>query len=104
MAVQMLYPFAPHLAEELWQELGEKDSIAYAPIPAVDPQYLVDETTIYIVQVNGKVRGRFELPKDQTEKELMRLIQKQPEIEKHIVGEILKTIFIPNKLLNIVLK
>lgn len=104
MAVQMLYPFAPHLGEELWQVLGESSSIAYVPLPAVNPKYLVDDTAIYIVQVNGKLRGRFELPKDRTEEELMDLVRKQPEMEKHLVGEIVKTIFVPNKLLNIVMK
>lgn len=104
MAVQMLYPFAPHIAEELWEKLGDKNSLSYASIPTVDPRYLVDETTVYIVQVNGKFRGRFELPKDQTEKELMDVVLKTPEMEKHLVGEIAKTVFIPNKLLNIVLQ
>lgn len=104
MAVQMLYPFAPHIAEELWEELGEKQSLTYAPIPAVDPQYLVDDTAIYVVQVNGKLRGKFELPKDKTEKELMDLVRQKPEMEKHLEGVVVKTIFVPNKLLNIVLK
>lgn len=104
MAVQMLYPFAPHIAEELWEELGEKQSLTYAPIPVVDPQYLVDDTAIYVVQVNGKLRARLELPKDKSENELMDLIRQKPEMEKHLSGEIIKTIFVPNKLLNIVLR
>ncbi len=104
MAVQMLYPFAPHIAEELWQELGGKESITYVPLPIVNPQYLVDDTAVYIVQINGKLRGRFELPKDQTEDELMAFVRTAPEMEKHLVGEIVKTIFVPNKLLNIVMK
>ena len=104
MAVQMLYPFAPHIAEELWEELGEKQTITYASIPAVDPQYLVDDTAIYVVQINGKLRGRFELPKDKSEEELMVLVRQKPEMEKHLSGEIIKTIFVPNKLLNIVLR
>jgi leucyl-tRNA synthetase len=104
MAVQMLYPFAPHAAEEMWQELGEQETITYAPIPPINPQYLVDDTALYVVQINGKLRGRFELPKDRTEAELMHLIRKNPDVEKFIVGEIVKTIFVPNKLLNIVVK
>ncbi|PIS02936.1 MAG: leucine--tRNA ligase [Chlamydiae bacterium CG10_big_fil_rev_8_21_14_0_10_42_34] len=104
MAVQMLCPFAPHIAEELWEQLGETENISYAPIPPVDPQYLIDDTATYVVQVNGKLRGRFELPKDKTEEELMILVKQKPELEKHLAGEIVKTIFVPNKLLNIVLK
>lgn len=102
MAVQALYPFAPHIAEELWQHLGHKDLLTYAPFPKPDAQYLVDETALYVVQVNGKLRGRFELPKNRTESELMALIRKHPDVEKHIVGTIVKTVFVPNKLLNIV--
>lgn len=104
MAVQMLYPFAPHMGEECWQLLGEKESITYAPIPAVDPQYLVDDTAVYVVQINGKLRGRLELPKNKTEEELMALVRQSPEIEKHLMGVVVKTVFVPNKLLNIVMQ
>ncbi|MBS0625380.1 MAG: leucine--tRNA ligase [Verrucomicrobia bacterium] len=104
MAVQMLYPYAPHIAEELWEALGEKQTITDAPIFPVDPQYLVDETATYVVQINGKLRGRFDLPKDKSEEEILRFVRKQPDVEKHLVGEIVKTIFVPNKLINIVLK
>ena len=104
MAVQMLYPFAPHLAEELWQQLGEKHSLTFQAIPAVNPAYLEDANSTYIVQINGKMRGRFELSKNLSETELMHFIQNQPEMAKHLQGEILKTIYVPNKLLNIVLK
>jgi leucyl-tRNA synthetase len=103
MAVQMLYPFAPHIAEELWRHLGETASLTYAPIPAVDPQYLVDEVATYVIQINGKLRGRFELPRNKTEEELLALVRAKPEVEKYLTGDIVKTIFVPNKLLNIVL-
>lgn len=104
MAVQCLYPFAPHIAEELWEELGEKQSLTYASIPPVDPQYLVDDTATYVLQVNGKLRGRFDLPKDKTEDELMAIIRNNPDLQKHITGEIVKTVFVPNKLLNLVMR
>lgn len=102
MFIQALYPFAPHLAEEGWHILGEKKSLTYAPFPQVDPAYLVDEMTLYIVQVNGKLRGKWLLPKDKTEKELLSFIQKEPQIAKHITGEVEKVVFVPNKLLNLV--
>jgi leucyl-tRNA synthetase len=105
-AVQMLSSFAPHVAEEMWEHLteGKFDTISYEPIPPVDPKYLVDDTSIYIVQVNGKLRGHFELPKDRTEFELMEIIKTDPKVEKYLIGRIVKTIFVPNKLLNIVIK
>ncbi len=104
-AVQMLYPFAPHIAEEMWEHLtGSGQSMTYEAIPPVNPQYLVDETALYVVQINGKLRGRFELPKDCTETELMALVRNNPEVGKYLVGDIIKTVFVPNKLLNIVLQ
>ena len=56
--VLMVAPLAPHLAEELWQRLGHDTSLAHGPFPVADPQYLVEDTVEYPVQVNGKVRGR----------------------------------------------
>ena len=105
-AVQMLSSFAPHIAEEMWEHLteGKFETISFEPIPPVDPKYLVDDTAVYIVQINGKLRGRFELPKDRTEEELMVLVKKHPDLEKHMIGEIVRTVFVPNKLLNIVMK
>ena len=103
-AVQMLYPFAPHIGEELWEKLGEKETISYVPIPPVDAKYLVDDTVLYVIQINGKLRGKLELSKDMDEQALMDLVRKDPSIEKFLVGETVKTIFVPNKLLNIVMK
>jgi leucyl-tRNA synthetase len=104
-AVQMLASFAPHAAEEMWEHLtGKPGTISYEPIPPVDPKYLIDDTAIYVVQVNGKLRGRFDLPKNQTEAHLLAHAKKHPEIAKHLTGEIVKVIFVPNKLLNIVMK
>ena len=104
MATQALYSFAPHIAEELWSILGETQTITYAPLPAIEPRYLVDETSTYVVQINGKLRGRFDLPKGVGEQELLELVRANPEVQKHLVGEVLRTVFVPDKLLNIVLK
>ncbi|HEY2810679.1 MAG TPA: leucine--tRNA ligase [Rhabdochlamydiaceae bacterium] len=102
MAAQVLSPFAPHIAEEAWEHLGGRESIAYAPFPTIDPAYLVDETVLYVVQVNGKVRGKWMLPKDKTQEELLAFIQDQPNIAKHLTGEIQKVIYVPNKLISLV--
>jgi leucyl-tRNA synthetase len=103
MLVQVLNPFAPHVTEEIWQMLGEPESLIYAPFPQVNPAYLVDDTAMYIVQVNGKLRGKWELPKDKNQEEVLAFIKTQPQIAKHISGEILKVIYVPNKLINIVI-
>ncbi|MGE5196372.1 MAG: leucine--tRNA ligase, partial [Anaerolineae bacterium] len=103
MAAQVLYPFAPHIAEELWEHLGHTSSLTYAPFPAVEAAYLEDDTATYILQVNGKMRGKWDLPKDKSEEELLAFIKKQPQIAKYLSGSIIKVIFVPNKLINIVL-
>jgi len=60
--VLMVAPVAPHLAEELWQRLGQPKSLAHGPFPVADPGYLVEDTVEYPVQINGKVRGRIMVP------------------------------------------
>ncbi|MGC4749228.1 leucine--tRNA ligase [Micromonospora sp. DT201] len=65
--VLMVAPFAPHLAEELWRKLGHETSLTYADFPTADPALLVADTVTYPVQVNGKVRGRIEVPADAAE-------------------------------------
>lgn len=105
MATQALQPFAPHIAEEIWQILGFKEELSYCPYPEINPAYLEDATITYVVQVNGKVRGRFELPKDQTQEIVLDAAKKHPGILRYIDGcEVEKVIFVPNKLLNIVVK
>jgi leucyl-tRNA synthetase len=56
-----------------------------------------------VIQVNGKLRGRWDLPKDRSQEELLKFIQEQPEIAKHLTGKIEKVIFVPNKLMNLVI-
>jgi leucyl-tRNA synthetase len=68
--ILMVSPFAPHLAEELWAMLGYEESLAYVDFPLADPALLVAETVTYPVQVNGKVRGRIEVPADLPEEEV----------------------------------
>ena len=104
MVIQALAPFAPHISEELWQHVKGEGLLSFTSIPEVDEKYLQDETITYVVQVNGKMRGRFELPKDQVEEVVLMAAKKNPNIIKFIEGhEIQRIIFVPNKLLNIVL-
>lgn len=105
IATQALMPFAPHLAEEVWEMLGCKESLSYATYPKVDEKYLHDATVIYVVQVNGKVRGKFELPKDETQEVILEAAKKNSLIARYLEGQsVQKVIFVPNKLLNIVLQ
>lgn len=105
MAAQVLMPFAPHLAEEVWSMLGYLKPLTYSPYPEVDPAYLQDAQITYVVQINGKVRGRFDLPRDQTQEVVLNAAKKHSAIMRYLdQNEILKVIFVPNKLLNIVIK
>ncbi len=103
MVTQALAPFAPHLAEELWEILGYKESLSYAPFPIAEEKYLHDQIVTYIIQVNGKVRGKMDLPKDQSQEQIFGKATSHGNVESFISGKkIEKTIFVPNKLLNIV--
>lgn len=102
--VQVVAPFAPHLAEELWQKLGGEGSVMEASWPEVEERYLEDLQITYVVQVNGKLRGRFDLPKDQDEETIVRLARSNPQIASYLSGEVTKVVFVPNKLINFVVK
>ncbi len=104
MAVQMLSPLAPHMAEELWEHLGEKPSVAHAPWPSYDPSYLVEANVLYVVQINGKVRGRYTLPKDATQELVLETAKADPALEKYLQGTIQKIVFVPGKILNLVVE
>lgn len=104
MATLVLAPFAPHIAEECWEHLGHIESLTFAPFPKADPKYLMEELATYVIQVNGKFRGKLELPKGQTKEGLLETAQKDVQISKHLTGDIVKVIFVPEKLLNIVIK
>lgn len=104
MAVQMLYPFAPHIAEEMWHHLGETQTITFAPVALVNHEYLKESSAVYVIQFNGKVRGKLQLPIDLKEADLLQHVHNNPDLSKHLTAEIVKTVFVPNKLLNIVVK
>jgi leucyl-tRNA synthetase len=99
----LLAPFAPHLAEEVWQQLGHKESIARAPWPKADPKLLVADTMRIVVQINGKLRDQFDCPAGATEAEVFALALDAPEVKKYLEGkEIKKKIYVPKKLVNLV--
>ncbi len=105
MVTQALMPFAPHLAEEVWELLSCKENINYVPYPKANEAFLHDATTTYVVQVNGKVRGRFELPKDESQECVTAAAFNLPAIARLVEGKkIVKMVFVPNKLLNIVIE
>jgi leucyl-tRNA synthetase len=103
--VLVLAPFAPHLAEELWQKLGHTNSLAYEPFPVYDPAKLVETTVEVVLQLNGKIRSKISVEKDTPEHQLEALCLADDHIRKYLDGkEIVKTIVVKNKLVNLVVK
>lgn len=99
--VLMLAPFAPHIAEELWQRLGHDTSLTYASFPVADPALLVADTVTYPVQINGKVRGRVEVPANASEETVRTAAL--TEVADHLAGKPpRKVIVIPNRMVSIV--
>jgi leucyl-tRNA synthetase len=101
----MLAPFAPHLAEELWQLLGHDQSLAYAPWPKADQEKLKIASLEVPVQVNGKVRAKVIMPVGIDAQEAQRLAMANERVSEILTGkEIAKVVAIPGKMINFVLK
>jgi leucyl-tRNA synthetase len=102
-AVSLIQPYAPHLAEELWQRLGH-ERLWETPWPVADAAQLERETFELVVQVNGKVRDRFQVATDLPEDELVAQAKASPKVQAHIDGaQVRKTIVVPRKLVNFVI-
>jgi leucyl-tRNA synthetase len=103
--VQLLHPFAPHLAEELWERLGRAASVQAAPWPAYDAS-LCEEAAVEVpVQINGKVRGRVVLPKDADEAQAFAAAQADEGVAKALEGKTLvKKVWVPGRILTLAVK
>ncbi|HEY3354003.1 MAG TPA: leucine--tRNA ligase [Polyangia bacterium] len=105
-AVLMVAPFAPHLAEELWEALGNRELVAVQPWPSFDPELARDEKMVVVVQVNGKLRGQIEVAPDASEDEVKAAALAEPNVVKHMAGKAArKVVFVrkPNScLVNVV--
>jgi leucyl-tRNA synthetase len=103
--ILLLAPFAPHLAEECWQRLGHAESLSHTPWPKFDPQYLVEDTVEIVVQVQGKVRGKVTYPPKTNMEEVAKAAQELPDLKPWLDGKIIvKTITVPDKLVNFVVR
>ncbi|MBF8962483.1 leucine--tRNA ligase [Pontibacter sp. FD36] len=98
-----LAPYAPHIAEELWEKLGHSQSITFASFPAWDEKYLVENTFEYPVSVNGKTRGKIAFATDTPREEMEKAVLADETITKFMEGKTPKKIIIvPNKIINVV--
>ncbi|MDO1605656.1 leucine--tRNA ligase [Lactobacillus sp. YT155] len=103
--VKLLAPIAPHMMEEIWQKLGNEETLTYSSWPTYSESALVDEQLELIVQVNGKLRGKIEIPIDTPKDIAEELALNNENVKKFIDDkEIVKVIAVPNKLVNIVVK
>ena len=103
--LKLLNPIAPHITEELWQRLGNNDTITYATWPSFDESKMVDETFEMVVQVNGKVRGKIVVSTETSKEEMEKLALDMSNVKNYIDGkEIVKIVTIPKKLVSIVVK
>ncbi len=101
--LRLVAPFAPHAAEELWNLLGNKDSIGKAPWLVADESLMRSETQTIVVQINGKVRGQFEIETGLTEVQVKEQAREVPEIKSKLAGkQILKEIYVKGRLINFV--
>lgn len=101
--VLMTAPVAPHLAEELWARLGHERSLGHEPFPVVDPRYLVEDTVTCVFQVQGKVRGRAEVPADADEATLRELALADVGVQRAMAGRDVRTVIVrAPKLVNVV--
>ncbi len=102
--VILVSPYAPHLAEELWQLLGNKGNVCNATFPEYNPSYTVDSTFSYPVSFNGKTRFMLELPMDMVASEIEKAVLASPEAQKWLGGQPpKKVIIVPRKIVNVVI-
>jgi leucyl-tRNA synthetase len=100
--VQLVAPFAPHVAEELWEAMGGTTSVLDAGWPEFDPALAAEETVQLAVQVNGKLRGTITVSPDVTQEGAHALAMAEPQVAKFVTGEPKKIVFVKGRLLNIV--
>ncbi len=101
----VLSPFAPHIAEEMWQILGFEGMACVSPWPTYDESKCVDDVVEIPVQVNGKLRGKITVSKSAEKDEIIKLAKDEPNVKSNIEGKtVVKEIFVPGKMVNIVVK
>ena len=101
--VLVLAPYGPHLAEELWERLGHKQTLAYEPWPRFNESLLREDKVTVVLQVNGKLRDRVEVPAQVSQAELETLALANDRVKEHLKGkQVKKVIVVPGKLVNIV--
>mgnify|MGYP001940686648 CR=1 FL=1 len=103
--VQMVSPLAPHIAEELWSALGHSSTITFEPFPTFDEQLLIDDSVELPVQINGKVKARITVPADASQADTEALALADSRVAELVAGKnVVKTIVVPGRMVNLVVK
>ena len=96
-------PICPHIGEELWSRLRNNETLAYASWPAYDESKLVDDEIEIVIQINGKMRAKLQVPAGITKEEMEKIVMENGKVQEQIDGKtIRKVIAVPGKLVNIV--
>jgi leucyl-tRNA synthetase len=103
--LKLLHPFAPHITEELWAMFGNEGFILTSSWPKADPALMVEDVVTIVVQVNGKLRGQVEVPNPPEKEVVLAAIRNNQKVQQWISGkEVVKEVYVPGKLVNIVVK
>ena len=103
--VKLLNPICPHITEEMWEKLGHNKTIAYEAWPKYIEEKTIDNTISIGVQVNGKLRGTIEIELNEDESSVLDKAKNEPNVNKYILsGNVVKEIYVPNKIVNIIVK
>ena len=103
--LKLLHPFAPHITEELWTMFGNEGFVLTSSWPKADPALMVEDVVTIVVQVNGKLRGQVEVPNPPEKDVVLAAIRNNGKVQQWISGkEIVKEVYVPGKLVNIVVK
>jgi leucyl-tRNA synthetase len=101
----LLHPFAPHMTDELWESRGGKGILLGTPWPVADEALMAEDVITVVVQVNGKLRGQLAMPVAAAESEIVAAAKANEKVAPHLEGKtIVKTIYVPGKLVNLVVK
>jgi leucyl-tRNA synthetase len=101
--IKLISPFAPHFAEEIWNVLGNNESISFSTLPKLDASYLVETTFSYPVSFNGKMRFVMDIAIDTSKEEIQKIVLESEEASKWIEGKTIKKIIVvPKRIVNIV--
>jgi leucyl-tRNA synthetase len=100
--LECLHPFTPHVTEELWEALGHDRTLVETAWPAPDPAAIEAGEIAIVVQVNGRLRDSIRVPRDATKERVVEIALASENVQRHVGGAVKKEIYVPGKLLNLV--